>query len=150
MQKESIKTFFAAAILHPVWAKICPKTNLQVKAFKSETTSFICFFSKDSKSLKHLDIRFLEVGATRCLKGSSKVNRHTDTHTDRHTYGLIDLQKALAHRADTLERKGREREQDVEVIYFFFFQRERGSVNNHGRLIVSFFKFTSNPPNSSN
>ena len=46
---------------------------------------FPLLFSKDSKSLKILDIRLREVGAKRPLNGTSKVNTHTHTQTDRQT-----------------------------------------------------------------
>ena len=44
---------------------------------------FPLLFFKDSESLKILDIRLWEVGAKRCLNGTSKVNTRTDTQTDR-------------------------------------------------------------------
>ena len=40
-----------------------------------------------------------EVGAKRCLNGTSKVNRHIDGHTDGH----FDLFKESALRADSLK-----------------------------------------------
>ena len=46
---------------------------------------FTLFFPKDSESLKILDIRLREVGAKRPLNGTSKVNRQTNTPTDRQT-----------------------------------------------------------------
>ena len=48
-------------------------------------------------------IRIREVGAKIHLNGTSKVNRHTDRQTDKHTYGQIDLWKSLAQRADALK-----------------------------------------------
>ena len=49
---------------------------------------FPLLFSKDSESLKILDIKLREVGAKRRLNGTSKVNpqtnRQTDGQTDRH------------------------------------------------------------------
>ena len=47
---------------------------------------FPLLFSKDSESLKILDIRFRELGAKRPLNGTSKVNTRTDGRTDRHTH----------------------------------------------------------------
>ena len=47
------------------------------------------FTPKDSKSIKILDIQFQEVGAKRSSNGNSKVNRQTDRHKDRHTYGQV-------------------------------------------------------------
>ena len=40
-----------------------------------------CFSPKDSEYKIILDIQFQEVGAKRRLNETSKVNRHTDTHT---------------------------------------------------------------------
>ena len=51
---------------------------------------FPLLFPKDYESLKILDIRLREVGAKRPLNGTSKVNRHTDGHTDRRTHGQTD------------------------------------------------------------
>ena len=51
---------------------------------------FPLLFPKDSESVKILDIRLREVGAKRPLNGTSKVNRHTDGHTDRRTFRLIE------------------------------------------------------------
>ena len=69
---------------------------------------FLLLFSKDSESLKILDIRLREVGAKRPLKGTSKVNRHTNTRTDGQTDGQtdghLDLKKASAQRADALKK----------------------------------------------
>ena len=68
---------------------------------------FPLLFPKDSESLKILDIRLQEVGAKRPLKGTSKVNTHTDGQTDgredTQTDGHFDLQKASAQRADALK-----------------------------------------------
>ena len=61
------------------------------KSFQIWDYFFILLFPKDSESLKFLDIRLQEVGAKRHSNGSSKVNRHTNTLTDRQTYGQIDL-----------------------------------------------------------
>ena len=47
---------------------------------------FPLLFPKDSESLKIFDIRLWEVGAKRPLNGTSKVNRHTNTHMDISTY----------------------------------------------------------------
>ena len=47
-------------------------------------------FPKDSESLKVLDIQLRKVGAKRPLNGTSKVNRHTDGHTDTRTEGHTD------------------------------------------------------------
>ena len=46
---------------------------------------FPLLFPKDSKSLKTLDIRLLEVGTKRCLNGTSKANRRTIRQTDTRT-----------------------------------------------------------------
>ena len=46
---------------------------------------FPLLFPKDSESLKILDIRLREVGAKKCLNGTSKVNRRTDKQTDKQT-----------------------------------------------------------------
>ena len=46
---------------------------------------FSLLFSKDSESLNILNIRLWEVGAKRCLNGTSKVNRWTDRQTDTRT-----------------------------------------------------------------
>ena len=46
---------------------------------------FPLLFSKDSESLKSLDIRLREVGAKRLLNDTSKVKRQTDRQTDRRT-----------------------------------------------------------------
>ena len=43
---------------------------------------FPLIFPKDSESLEILDIQLGEVGAKRPLNGTSKVNRHTNTHMD--------------------------------------------------------------------
>ena len=51
---------------------------------------FPLLFPKDFESLKILDIRLWEVGAKRPLNGTSKVNRQTDTQTDRQTFRLIE------------------------------------------------------------
>ena len=51
---------------------------------------FPLLFPKDSESLKILDIRLHEVGAKRPLNGTSKVNKHTNTQTDRRTFRLIE------------------------------------------------------------
>ena len=51
---------------------------------------FPLLFPKDSESLKILDIRLQEVGAKRPLNSTSKVNRQTDTPTDRRTFRLIE------------------------------------------------------------
>ena len=51
---------------------------------------FSLLLPKDFESLKILDIRLWEVGAKRPLNGTSKVNRHTDGHTDRRTFRLIE------------------------------------------------------------
>ena len=73
--KISKKTnFFCAAILD----------NFQTKMFKSETTSFH-YFPQGFRISKILDIQLREVGAKRRLNGTSKVNRRTHGHTDRHT-----------------------------------------------------------------
>ena len=53
MKKIYVKTFIAAAILHPLWTK----------AFQSETTSYHYFSPKDSQNLKSLHIGLAEVGA---------------------------------------------------------------------------------------
>ena len=45
---------------------------------------FPLLFPKNSKSLKYLDIRLQEVEAKIRLNGTSKVNRHTDKHTNTH------------------------------------------------------------------
>ena len=57
MKKNCEKTFFAAAIVHPLWAKV----------FKYEITSFHYFFPKDSKNLKSLNSGLWEVGAKRLV-----------------------------------------------------------------------------------
>ena len=43
------------------------------------------------------------MGAKRPLNGTSKVNRQTNTQTDKHIYGHFDLYKASAQRADALK-----------------------------------------------
>ena len=52
---------------------------------------FSLLFSRDSKSLKILDIRLQEVGAKRRLNGTSKVNTLTETRTNRRTNQLIEM-----------------------------------------------------------
>ena len=64
---------------------------------------FPLLFPKDSEPLKIFDIRLREVGAKRPLNGTSKVNRHTNTWTDRQTDGHFDLSKASAQRAYALK-----------------------------------------------
>ena len=71
--KNPLKTFFAAAILHPLWAIV----------FKSDTTSFITFITflqglQISKLFGHWTV---ESGGKRTIKRSEKVWR-TNTHTD--------------------------------------------------------------------
>ena len=44
---------------------------------------FPSLFPKDSEALKFLDILLWEMGAKRCLNGTSKVNKHTDMWTNR-------------------------------------------------------------------
>ena len=56
------------------------------KSFKIWDHFYLLLFPKDSESLKNLDIRLGEVGAKRCLNGTSKVNTHTNTQTDISTY----------------------------------------------------------------
>ena len=51
---------------------------------------FTLLFPKDSEPLKISDIRLREVGAKRLLNGTSKVNRRTNTPTDRRTNRLIE------------------------------------------------------------
>ena len=51
---------------------------------------FPLLFPKDSESLKILDIQLQEVGEKIALNGTSKVNRHTNTRTDRQTFRLIE------------------------------------------------------------
>ena len=50
---------------------------------------FPLLFPKDSESLKILDIQLREVGAKRPLNGTSR-SEHTDRHTDRRTFWLIE------------------------------------------------------------
>ena len=73
------KTLIAAAILHHFWAKM----------LKSENTSFY-FFPQGFRILTFLDIWLWEVGAKRCLNGTSKVITRTDRCTDRRTFWLIE------------------------------------------------------------
>ena len=47
-------------------------------------------FSKDSESLKILDIQLQEVGTKRHLNGTSKVNTHSNPQTQRRTNRLIE------------------------------------------------------------
>ena len=56
---------------------------------------FPLLFPKDSKSLKILDIRLQEVGAKRCLSGTSKVNRRTNGQKDKFTYRKADALKTI-------------------------------------------------------
>ena len=51
---------------------------------------FPLLFPNNFESLKILDIRLREVGAKKTLNGTSKVNRHTDGHTDRRTHRQTD------------------------------------------------------------
>ena len=55
-------------------------------------------FPKDSESLKILDIPLREVGAKRCLNGTSKVNTWTDRWTDRRTDRQTDISTYRKHR----------------------------------------------------
>ena len=59
---------------------------------------FPLLFPKESESLKILDIRLWEVGATRLLNGTSKVNRHTDRRTDTRTDRQTDISTYRKHR----------------------------------------------------
>ena len=71
-------------------------TQKQKKKLRGDLTPFISKsfqiwdhffplpFPKESESLKMLDIQLQEVGAKTHLNGTSKVNRRTDGHTDRH------------------------------------------------------------------
>ena len=61
------------------------------KSFKIREHFFTLLLPKNSKSVNICDIRFWEMGAIRRLTGTSKVNRQTDRHTDRDTYGQINL-----------------------------------------------------------
>ena len=69
------KTFFLPGNFRPL-------TNKNVLIWGHFIPSL---FPKDSESLKILDIRLWEVGAKRCLNGTSKVNRQTDRRTHRET-----------------------------------------------------------------
>ena len=86
---------------------------------------FPLLFPKDSESLKIFDIQLREVGAKRPLNGTSKVNRQTNTHTDRQTDGHFNLKKALAQRADALkndsESRFRKRKEKTKPCDYNFF-----------------------------
>ena len=73
-QNQPKKTFF--------FGDFRPLSNKNVQIWDH---FFPFFFPKNSESLKILDIWLREVGAKRRLNGTSKVNRHTDTQTDRQT-----------------------------------------------------------------
>ena len=87
-KNQQKKTFSCAAILD----------HFQTKMFKCQTTSFHFFPQgfRISKNIAHLTLG-------RPLKGTSKVNRWTDRHTDGQTDGHFDLQKASAQGADALK-----------------------------------------------
>ena len=75
---------------HVLYGKIRKKkekkfTRQFLATSKIKWSNLRTLFPKDSKSLKFLDIRLWEVGAKRRLNSTSKVNRRTDGHTNRHT-----------------------------------------------------------------
>ena len=116
MKKKSLKTFFAAAILHPLWAKVFKSETISVPKHQKKFCSvrqnlpknklfcarlFCTLYKKKFSNLSPLlFITFLQgfriskhfghltsgSGGKICLSGTSKVNRHTDTHTDISTY----------------------------------------------------------------
>ena len=74
------KTFFLRGNFRPL-----PNKNVQMLDH-----FFPFLFSKDSESLKIMDIRLRELGAKRPLNGTSKVNRQTDKQTHTRTFRLIE------------------------------------------------------------
>ena len=72
--RQNSTIFFCSAILHP----------LLLKVWKSETSVFHYFSPRITNLIFFLDIWLWEVGAERRLNGTSKANRRTDGHTDKH------------------------------------------------------------------
>ena len=60
------------------------------KSFQIGNHFLPLLFPNDSKSLKSLNIRLREVGATRHLNGTLKINRRTDRRTHGRTFQLIE------------------------------------------------------------
>ena len=94
------KNIFHEKLLHEKASlNRCDFTPFIRKSFQIGDPFLPLLSPKNSKSHRDLDIQLLEVGAKRHLNGISKVNRRTDTRTDKQ----IDLQKALAQWADALK-----------------------------------------------
>ena len=95
--------------------KIQNFTPFIIKSFQMWDHFFPLLFSKDSKSLKILDMRLREVGAKSRLNGTSKVNTQTNTHTNILTNRLIESIGSEGQMMWTLIHK-------MWIICLFFFK----------------------------